>query len=1072
MLDGSTLSHYKDGALLESSTTSGRPFDTVLDRFAIGEEIDGSPDLAMDVAAVLVYDRALSAVERAGVEAYLQEKYLVPSGNTPPVIGPIADVAVEAGEAVSVTVAASDADGEVPALSIALAAAGGAAVPAAAYTFTDNGDGSASLAWATSTDDVGAYTATVTADDGTGTATATASATFAIGVTGPPVATAVITSPADGAAVFGSSLTVSWSATAADADDHVHVALDGAPYVGGQPLEGSYTFEGVAPGAHTVRVSVADLSHVEYGNAEARDSVAVTVEEVGAGVPFAADLALRFESDEGLTESGGAVAAWSDLSGNGNNLTAAGDPALDEVTTPSGMPAVAFDGTGDKVERVGSLSGLPAGGADRTMFIVANYESIGYGGVAYGTNACGQTFGLIVSNTGTLAVQRWCGDYKTSVPGNGAGWLVQSAVLRGTSLDHYQNGVLIKSNVASFNTVLDRFVMGAEIDSSPYLDMDVAAVLLYDRALSEPERQQVEAYLQQKYMGSGLNASFLAVDDAATVEPGAEVVVDVLANDMVPGRSGRLSELNQAPADARPAVTVVAEPLHGSVRIDAATGDITYIHDGSSATSDTFTYAVQNAATTSKGSGTGDTKEAAAGDSETSTLKVATVTISVRPSQVTLTETFDEGWHLVSLGVGVPNPDYLAVFEAGAGGDPQRPVFVDAATFYGVDGAYVTPESSELSLGTGAWLRFAQEAVVTTEGTRINEVAVPIREGWMIVSGPSCELPVDVLGEAAGIVPGTVYGFDGSYYRPNSLRPGAAYWVQGAAVAEGSVLTLDCADAESSVAEAGMVAAASQIKANVADLTRGKPQADEKPLADDDSSGTGGVRKQAIESKPPELDGFARLRIEDADGDAQALYFAGTLPSKDGAASFALPPVPPQGSFDARFEGDMRLVQRGEAVLSYQTEAYPLRVAVEALPETGATYALDILHGETVVATHTLAPGASVEIAERGATVRFRVVEASALPEGFALLGAYPNPFNREAAIVFDLPETADVRVELYDLLGRRVAVVTEEEVEAGASQAVRLRASGLASGAYFYRLTATMASGPVVESGRLTVIH
>ena len=458
VLDGASLIQYKDGELIGSSSAS---FDTVLDRFAIGEEIDGSPDLAMDVAAVLVYDRALSAVERAGVEAYLQQKYLLPSGNTPPVIGPIADVAVEAGEAVSVTVAASDADGEVPALSIALAAAGGAAVPAAAYTFTDNGDGSASLAWATSTDDVGAYTATVTADDGTGTATATASATFAIGVTGPPVATAVITSPADGAAVFGSSLTVSWSATAADADDHVHVALDGAPYVGGQPLEGSYTFEGVAPGAHTVRVSVADLSHVEYGNAEARDSVAVTVEEVGAGVPFAADLVVHLEVDSGVGTSSSlkasernaeasegidatsdsvaptmnrssenhvgirsadriatdsedlrpgekptdnlaidnpavvgsadlrgadspnpsnfsiAVTGWLDQSGNGNDLTAGGDPQLVAAATPSGQPAIAFDGSGDHLARVASLNNLPAGGADRSMFVVARYRSGG-----------------------------------------------------------------------------------------------------------------------------------------------------------------------------------------------------------------------------------------------------------------------------------------------------------------------------------------------------------------------------------------------------------------------------------------------------------------------------------------------------------------------------------------------------------------------------------------------------------------------------------------------------------------------------------------------------------------------
>ena len=44
-------------------------------------------------------------------------------------------------------------------------------------------------------------------------------------------------------------------------------------------------------------------------------------------------------------------------------------------------------------------------------------------------------------------------------------------------------------------------MIGAEFDNSPNLDMDVATVLVYDRALSEVERQQVEAYLQQRYFG-------------------------------------------------------------------------------------------------------------------------------------------------------------------------------------------------------------------------------------------------------------------------------------------------------------------------------------------------------------------------------------------------------------------------------------------------------------------------------------------------------------------------------------------------------------------------------------------
>src|SRR5690606_27434185 len=195
-----------------------------------------------------------------------------------------------------------------------------------------------------------------------------------------------------------------------------------------------------------------------------------------------------------------------DQSGRGNDLTAAGDPALLPAATPTGRPAIAFDGgadgSGDKLERTGTLHGLPAGAADRSMFVVARYASAGYGGVAYGASTgCARTFGLVVDPAGKLMVQRWCADYQTAVAGTGAGWLLHGAVLSGTTLTHYNDGAVIETRSgASFSTRLSRIVVGAELDASPYLAMDVAAVLVYDRALPASERAQVEAYLREKYL--------------------------------------------------------------------------------------------------------------------------------------------------------------------------------------------------------------------------------------------------------------------------------------------------------------------------------------------------------------------------------------------------------------------------------------------------------------------------------------------------------------------------------------------------------------------------------------------
>jgi len=66
--------------------------------------------------------------------------------------------------------------------------------------------------------------------------------------------------------------------------------------------------------------------------------------------------------------------------------------------------------------------------------------------------------------------------------------------------NHYLNGALINSDSHTFDTDLQRLVLGGEIRSKGEAQIEIAAVLIYDRALDEPERQQVESYLQLTYV--------------------------------------------------------------------------------------------------------------------------------------------------------------------------------------------------------------------------------------------------------------------------------------------------------------------------------------------------------------------------------------------------------------------------------------------------------------------------------------------------------------------------------------------------------------------------------------------
>lgn len=78
----------------------------------------------------------------------------------------------------------------------------------------------------------------------------------------------------------------------------------------------------------------------------------------------------------------------------------------------------------------------------------------------------------------------------------------------------------------------------------------------------------------------------------------------------------------------------------------------------------------------------------------------------------------------------------------------------------------------------------------------------------------------------------------------------------------------------------------------------------------------------------------------------------------------------------------------------------------------------------------------------------------TAPPGRFTLSTPYPNPFVRSATIVAAVPTAAVVRVAVFDLLGREVAVLVDGHVDAGQHEVV-FDASGLPSGPYFIRMTA-----------------
>ncbi len=93
------------------------------------------------------------------------------------------------------------------------------------------------------------------------------------------------------------------------------------------------------------------------------------------------------------------------------------------------------------------------------------------------------------------------------------------------------------------------------------------------------------------------------------------------------------------------------------------------------------------------------------------------------------------------------------------------------------------------------------------------------------------------------------------------------------------------------------------------------------------------------------------------------------------------------------------------------------------------------------------------------------------LPTAYRLANNYPNPFNPQTTIAFDLPQPQNVRLVIYDLKGRLVKELISESMAAGAHSIIwngtNRSDARVASGVYFYQIQA----GPMSDTKRMLLV-
>jgi hypothetical protein len=351
------------------------------------------------------------------------------------------------------------------------------------------------------------------------------------------------------------------------------------------------------------------------------------------------------------------------------------------------------------------------------------------------------------------------------------------------------------------------------------------------------------------------------------------------------------------------------------------------------------------------------------------------------------------GWNMISLPVDVVNNNYLTLFPNAVSG-----------TLYGYSGSYFSTETIENC--EGYWLKFPASEFVEVSGSDRTECDIALSAGWSMIGGPNCNVPLSSVIDPGGIIiPGSLYGYSGSYSNSTSIDATKAYWIK---TSSAGTVTISCS-----------TSVAKQNKELIV-------------LAES-------------------LNKFSKIDINDASGSAQALYFNGKLDDNISIESFSLPPVPPQGSFDARLGGDYRLSESEEVIIHLQSSEYPVGVTITNL-NNNEGYVLEEIAKGVEVGSHRIVEGERIVIANEEVSI-LKITKQQAIPTTYNLEQNYPNPFNPSTRIKFSIPEnTGNVWLSIYNALGEKICELVNKELTAG-NYNYQWDADNESSGIYFYEL-------------------
>ena len=425
---------------------------------------------------------------------------------------------------------------------------------------------------------------------------------------------------------------------------------------------------------------------------------------------------------------------------------------------------------------------------------------------------------------------------------------------------------------------------------------------------------------------------------------------------------------------------------------------------------------------------------------------------------VTLDLTHNDDWNLIGLPLDVGDPNYATLFPDAIEG-----------TLYEFDNGYI--QSSELSPGTGYWLRFDGAGSNAVTGQEISNLTLSLNSDWNMISGITGSVDVANIQDSDGIIiPGTVYGFDNGYAQADVIEPGNAYWLR--------------------TSEAGDVTLSSSGSQNDGETNQ---------LS----------RTQNLDD---EMGSIFSVNAANTSGDDYTLYFGfvstmtdvydqGACSSPEfseygdclnsGASWYGdqyAPPAPPSGTFDAALtwgsdryysqlldggadnadvEHELGLAlafdSANSITISWNNSGWDSLLTSAVLQDAfgGAMINVDMLTDSSYTVDNPAFTGLKLFVTPSSVGLENTLALEDNFylqPETFGLDNAYPNPFNPSTEISYSVSEGGMVDLVVYDVLGRKINTLVSAYHEPNRYRAVwngtDENGFKVSAGVYFYRMS------------------